>query len=94
MKQEILRQLQLCCDGSITEAELTSAKESILSALRGVYDSPGSIESYEFVMAVGRTPLTPEEYRQRVQSVTLPQVIEAAKTLTLHTTYFLKGVDA
>lgn len=94
VKQEVLHQLQLCCDGSITAAELTSAKESLLSALRGVYDAPGSIESYEFVMAVGRTPLTPEEYRQRVQSVSLSQVIEAAKTLKLHTTYFLKGVDA
>lgn len=94
VKQETLHQLQLCCEGAITEAELTAAKESVLSALRGVYDAPGSIESYEFVMAVGRNPLSTEEYRQRVQSVTLDQVIEAAKSLTLHTTFFLKGVDA
>lgn len=94
VKQEILNQLQICCQGGITEAELTAAKEALLSALRGVYDSPGAIESYEFVMAVGRTPLTPEEYRQRIQAVTLSQVTEAAKTLSLHTTYFLKGVEA
>lgn len=93
VKQEVLHQLQLCCEGSITDGELTSAKESILSALRGVYDAPGSIESYEFVMAVGGTLLTPEEYRQRVQLVTLDQVVEAAKSLKLHTTYFLKGVE-
>lgn len=94
VKREILHQLQLCCDGVITEAELTAAKQAILSALRGVYDSPGSIESYEFVMAVGKTHLTPEEYKKQIASVTLPQVSEAARTLTLHTTYFLKGVDA
>lgn len=94
VKREIMHQLELCCCGEITETELTAAKESILSSLRGVYDSPGAIESYEFVMAVGKTPLTTEEYRQRIQSVDLTQVIRAAKTLTLHTTYFLKGVDA
>lgn len=94
VKAEILRQLQLCCQGQITEDELSAAKESLLSALRGIYDSPGSIESYEFVMAVGKTPLTTEEYRLRIQSVTLEQTIEAAKTLSLHTTYFLKRVDA
>jgi predicted Zn-dependent peptidase len=94
VKQEILHQFQLCCEGVITEAELTAAKESILSALRGVYDSPSAIESYEFVMAVGDAPLTTEEYRERVQLVDLPQVVAVAKTLKLHTTYFLKGVDA
>ena len=93
VQQEILHQLQLCREGSITEVELTAAKEAIISALRGVYDSPGAIESYEFVMAVGKNPMTTEEYLAKVQSVTLSQVTEAAKTLTLHTTYFLKGVD-
>ena len=94
VKQEVLNQLQNCCDGDISEAELKAAKESILSALRGVYDSPGAIESYEFVMAVGNTSLTTEEYRQSIQAVDLAQVVDAAKTVTLHTTYFLKGVDA
>ena len=94
VKQEIMKQLQICCDGGITDTELTAAKESILSALRGVYDSPSAIESYEFAMAVGRTALTTEEYRNRIQKVDLAQVTQVAKTLTLHTTYFLKGVDA
>ena len=93
VKQEILNQLQICCDGGISDAELTAAKESILSALRGVYDSPSAIESYEFVMAVGSAALTTEEYRQRIEMVDLSQVVAVAKTLTLHTTYFLKGVE-
>lgn len=94
VKQEILHQLQICCEGGITQTELTAAKESILSALRGVYDSPSAIESYEFVMAVGNTTLTTEEYRKQVQKIDLPLVVAAAKTLKLHTTYFLKGVGA
>lgn len=94
VKQQIMNQLLSCCEGNISQEELMAAKEAIISALRGVYDSPGAIESYEFVMAVGRAPMTTEEYLERVQSVTLQQVTEAAKTLKLHTTYFLKGVDA
>ena len=93
VKQEIMNQLGNCCAGNITDSELTAAKEALLSALRGIYDSPGAIESYEFVMAVGRTPLTPEEYREQIRAVTLQQVTEAAKSLNLHTTYFLQGVD-
>lgn len=94
VKQEVLNQLRLCCEGEITEAELTAAKEALISALRGIYDSPGAIESYEFIMAVSKMPITTEEYRRMIQAVTMDQVIEVAKTLTLHTTYFLKGVDA
>ena len=94
VKQEVLHQLQLCCDGEITETELTAAKEALLSSLRGVYDSSGSIESFEYSMAMSNLNLTQDEYIRRVQSVTLEQVIETAKSLKLHTTFFLKGVDA
>ena len=94
VKQEILNQLRLCAEGGITEAELTAAKEAFISSLRAIYDSTGSIESYEFIMAVSKMPMTPEEYEQQVQSVTLSQVCQMAKTLSLHTTFFLKGVDA
>ena len=94
VKQEVLHQLQLCCDGEITETELTAAKEALLSSLRGVYDSSGSIESFEYSMAMSNLNFTQDEYIRRVQSVTLEQVIETAKSLKLHTTFFLKGVDA
>ena len=94
VKQEVLHQLQLCCEGEITETELTAAKEALLSSLRGVYDSSSAIESFEFSMAMSKLALTQEEYIRRVQSVTLEQVVEMAKTLKLHTTFFLKGVDA
>ena len=90
---EILRQLDACRAGEITCYELTAAKEAILSGLRCVYDSPGSIEGYETTASISGLPLTVEEYYRAVESVTTEQVAAAAKTVTLHTTYFLKGVD-
>ena len=91
---EILRQLDACREGEITHEELTAAKEAILSGLRGVHDSPSSIEGYETTAAISGLPLTVAEYYQAVESVTTEQVAAAAKTITLHTTYFLRGVDA
>lgn len=91
---EILRQLDACRAGEITPAELAAGKEAILSGLRGVHDSPGSIEGYETTAAISALPLTVEQYYRAVEAVTAEDVAAAAKTVNLHTTYFLKGVDA
>ena len=92
--QEILRQLEACRAGNITAEELAAGKEAILSGLRGVHDSPGSIEGYESVAAISELPLSVEQYYRAVEAVTAADVAAAAKTVQLHTTYFLKGVDA
>jgi predicted Zn-dependent peptidase len=91
---EILHQLDECRAGQITTEELTAAKEAILSGLRGVYDSPGSIEGYETTAAISALPLTVDAYYRAVEAVTVQQVAQAAQTVRLHTTYFLKGVHA
>ena len=92
--QEILRQLDACRAGEITPEELAAGKEAILSGLRGVHDSPGSIEGYETTAAISELPLSVEEYYRAVEAVTAADVAAAAKSLKLHTTYFLKGVEA
>ena len=90
---EILRQLDACRAGQTTAEELNAAKEAILSGLRGVHDSPGSIEGYETTAAISGLPLTVEQYYRAVEAVTVEQVAAAAMTVRLHTTYFLKGVE-
>lgn len=90
-REEILRQLQLCQDGTITREELVSAREALISSLRAVPDSAGSIESYCFSAILSGKDPSLENTIQAIRDVTLEQVVEAAKTLTLHSTYFLKG---
>ena len=90
---QILAQLQACRDGDITPEELTAAKEAILSGLRGIYDSPGSIEGFESAAAIGSLAMTAREYYRAVEAVTVQQVADAAKTVEQHTTYILKGVQ-
>ena len=90
-REEILRQLQLCREGTITQEELVSAREALISSLRAVPDSAGSIESYCFTAILSGKDPSLENAIQAIRDVTLEQVVEAAKTLTLHSTYFLKG---
>ena len=93
-RQEILHQLSACQQGQISEAELQSAKEAILSALRGVHDSPGAIENYYATHSLSNFPLSLEEHYEAVSRVSIPQVAAAAQSLQLHSSYFLKGVQA
>ena len=91
VREEIARQLEALRQGDITEAELLSAKEALLSSLRGTHDTPGSIEGYYATAALSGMGMTPDVYMDAVRAVTAAQVAEAAKLLQLHTTYCLKG---
>lgn len=86
---EILRQLELCAAGDITDRELQSAKEGVLSGLRAAHDSPGAIESYYSHAALNGLLMPPEACMEKIAAVELPQLARAARTLTLHSTYFL-----
>ena len=90
-RQEILNQLAACQAGDITEGEMTAAKEAIASSLRAVLDSPGAIESYHSTAALSGMTLTREEYLRAVERVEVADVARCAKSLRLHSTYFLKG---
>ena len=81
----------MCQQGEITEAELESARQALLSSLRGTHDSPGAIEGYYATAALSGLGMTPEMYMAALREVQLSDVVAAAKSLTLHTTYFLKG---
>ena len=92
-REEILRQVEACKAGDISEMELNAAKEAVLSSLRATHDAPGSIEGYYATAALSGLGLSPAEYMAAIRAVTLEDVVAAANTLKLHTTYFLKGAN-
>lgn len=94
VRQEILRQLDACKGGQITEDELTAAREAVLSGLQTVHDAPGAIEGYYATAALSGLRYSLEEYRQAVRDVRLQDVIRVAGTVKLHSSFFLKGVGA
>ena len=91
-RQAIFAQLEACQAGQITENELAAAKESLLSGLRAVYDSPGAIESFFSTAAISGLGRTPEVYAREIQAVTVADVMAAAQTVSAHSAFFLKGV--
>lgn len=94
VRREILRQLELCAEGQITDEELSGAKQAMRSSLLAVHDSPGAMESYYSSGVLSGMGLEPEAYMELVEQVTKDQVAELAKGIKLHTVYFLKGVEA
>jgi predicted Zn-dependent peptidase len=89
----IFTQLEACQKGHISGDELAAAKESTLSGLRAVYDSPGAIEGFFSTAAISGLGRTPETYADEIQAVTAGDVMEAAQTLSFHSAFFLKGGD-
>ena len=90
-KEAIFAQLAACQAGEISDGELAAAKESLLSGLRSIYDSPGAMEGYFSTAAISGLGRTPEGYAREIQAVTAHAVAEAANTVTFHSTFFLKG---
>lgn len=90
-RQQVLHQLDACRKGEISQGELTAAKEALLSTLRATHDSPSAMEGYYATAALSGLAMTPQAYMDAIEKVTLQQVVCAACSLTLHTTYFLKG---
>ena len=91
VREEVLHQLQLCREGDISDAELNAAREAVINSLRTTHDSPGSIEGFYATAALSGLALKYDDYMTAVQQVTREDVVEAAKLVQLHTTYFLKG---
>ncbi len=89
--REIRHQLRLCQEGRITQQELTGAKLALTSQLRGTHDAPSSIESYYATTRLSGLGMTPDQYMEAVERVTLEEAVQAANTLREHTVYFLRG---
>ena len=90
-RKAIFAQLEACKQGDISGEELEAAKEAILSGLRAVYDSPGAMESFFSTAAISGLGRTPQSYADEIRAVTVPQVVEAANTVTFHSAFCLKG---
>ena len=93
VRQEVEKQLDACRRGEISQAEVDAARQSLISALLAVPDSPSSIENYYSTMTLNGCGMDPQRHRAALEAVTAEDLIAAAKTLELHSTYFLKGAS-
>ena len=90
-RQQIQEQLKLCCEGVISEAELTAAKQAIISQLQTTHDSHDAIAGYYATAALSGLTMTPAEYVAAIEAVTAQDAARAAQSLQLRAVFFLKG---
>lgn len=93
VEDEILCQLDECRKGNITPQELESARQALLSSLRSVHDTPGSMENYYATGALNGFSLSIPAYMQQVRNITVQDVAAAAQKVQLHSVFVLKGVQ-
>ena len=94
VREEILHQLELCRNGEISRQELTSAKQAMRSSALAVHESPGSIENFYSNAALSGRSVSTEELLRQIEAVTVEDIQTMARQTTLHSVFFLKGVEA
>ena len=90
VQDKVLELLSDCAACNITPEELSAAKNALITSLQGTHDSPGSIENFYATAAISGLGMTPREFMEKIEQVTVAQVAEVARTLELHSVYFLK----
>lgn len=92
--EEIFRQLEALKNGEWEDWELTGARESLLSSLRTMEDSPSSLEDFVMGQAAAGSDETIPGLIAALQAVTGERIREAAGAVKPDTIYFLKGKEA
>ncbi len=90
-KEEILRQLEACRTGEISDDEINSVRNALCTALRSSSDSLGRMEDFYLSQEIGGFTYSPEELLESVKAVTPAQIKQAARSVRLDTIFFLKG---
>lgn len=92
-QQAIIDQLEQIQRGEISCEELESAKKSIKNGYRQIYDSLSSMSAWVFNRGLSGSYTTPEEECEKIDGVTVSEIMELAKRFKLDTVYFLKGLE-
>ena len=90
-QKEILSQIYDMKSGNITEQELSDAKINILDALKSMSDNPLTLESFFQSAVMNGFCLSLSDLSKQIQQVSLDDVIQISKFVTLDTVYFMKG---
>ncbi len=93
-KKEILRQLEACKAGDITDAELESARGYLVSDLKIAMDSPGRLDDYYMGQILLEQDGTMQDLASAIARVTKQEAADAIQALRLDTIYALEGVTA
>lgn len=92
-RDEILAQLEAVRRGEIEPWELEGARRTLMTAYMTALDSQSRQEDFWLGQSAAGLEECPETLAERIEGVTLEQVVAAAQKLELDTIYFLKGKE-
>lgn len=90
-KEEILRQLGELQNGNFTDEELQKVKNSYENAYGAYYDTINNVSNWYTARILENNIESPEERLKKLLSVTREEIIEAARSFRLDTTYVLSA---
>lgn len=93
-KSAILEQIEDIKSGKVSEREFLAAKKSIFNIYSAVSDSPSAIERFYLGRIINEIDVDISDFLEKISKLTVDDVIGAAKKLSLHTVYFLRGDDS
>ncbi|MBQ7829502.1 MAG: insulinase family protein [Clostridia bacterium] len=88
---EIEKQLLAMQSGEITDEEIKTAKRTVISGARQIYDSPSALEAFGFRRILAGLSETSEELMEKIQKVSKEEIVRVAQRVRLDTVYFLYG---
>ncbi len=91
-EREILAQLEDVKAKNISKDEINCAKASLKNSYLAIYDSPRSIESWYFHRVLNGISVSPVDFFKQVESLSVQDVANIAKKVTLDTIYFMNGI--
>ena len=87
----IKEQLDAIRNGEITQDEYVAAVKTLCNDLYSYSDSQSHVLSYYFNQSVMGQITDPSEYAEKIKAVTIEDISNAAKRISLDTVYFLTG---
>ena len=90
---EILAQLNNVKTGDISDWEFTSAKRYVVTSIKSALDRAGGLEELYFDSVTAAVSYDPAKLSERIEAVTLDDVVSAASGIRTDSVYFLKGLE-
>ncbi len=92
-KSAILKQLEQIKLGNITNTELEAARRSIANSYRQLYDNPFDMQAFYSGRAMFGVNDSIEDCRQKLLAVSIDDITEVAKQITLDSVFFVEGTE-
>ena len=78
-------------NGEFTEEDIINAKKYMLNGINSIEEIQDTEITYYFGQELSNSYVLPQEYKEKINSITKQQIVDAAQKIYINTIYFLKN---